>query len=316
VFSGIILKIVSTLCFTLMAAGVKWVGMSRAPGELLPVGQVVFSRSFFALIPVLIWIVLTVPLRQAISTARISGHIKRSLFGTCGMFFGFAALALLPLADATVIGYGAPLFVVVMAAFILKETVRIYRWSAVGIGFLGVVVAMAPHLAIFGGETVSFYGALLAFSGAIMAAFAMIEVRRLTATETTSAIVFYFSIFSSLAGAATFLLGWFIPSLAWDWPSLEETGKLIFIGIMGGLGQITLTAAYRRADTSVIAPFEYVSIVWAMTIGYVFFDHAPENAVLAGSAIVVAAGLFVIYRENQLGLERKRQMEASSLRPL
>jgi drug/metabolite transporter (DMT)-like permease len=316
VLSGIFLKIVSTLCFTLMAAGVKWLGAGRAPGEFFPVGQVVFSRSFFALVPVLIWIAMTAPLRQSIATKRIGGHIKRSLFGTCGMFFGFAALALLPLADATVIGYGAPLFVVVMAVFILKETVRIYRWSAVGIGFLGVVVAMAPHLAVFGGEAVSSQGALLAFAGAIMAAFAMVEVRRLTATETTSAIVFYFSVFSSLAGASTLFLGWAIPALAWDSPSLAEMGKLVLIGIMGGLGQITLTAAYRRADTSVIAPFEYVSIVWAMTIGYLLFDQVPENAVLAGSAIVVAAGLFVIYRENQLGLERKRQMEASSPRPL
>jgi drug/metabolite transporter (DMT)-like permease len=316
VFSGIALKVISTLCFTLMAACVKWLGLGHTSAQLPPVGQVVFFRSFFALLPVLIWIVWLGQMQEAVVTKRLSGHLRRSLVGVCGMFLGFAGLALLPLADATVISYASPLIVVMLAAFLLKERVRIYRWTAVLFGFAGVMVAMSPHLSVIGGQSVSGYGALLAFGGAVMAAFAMIEVRKLTATETTAAIVLYFSVFSSLIGLLTLPLGWLVPQLAWHWPNSHDAFILVLVGVFGGLGQITLTAAYRRADTSVIAPFEYVSIIWAMSVGYFAFGQLPERMVLIGSAIVVAAGLFVIFRENQLGIERKRQLEASSPRPV
>jgi drug/metabolite transporter (DMT)-like permease len=210
-----------------------------------------------------------------------------------------------------VISYASPLVVVMLAAFLLKEQVRIYRWSAVGIGFLGVVVAMAPHLSLGYGDAPSGAGAMLALAGAIFAAFAMIEVRRLTTTENTAAIVFYFSIFSSLIGLATLPIGRVAPEFGWTMPGLADWSILVLVGVMGGLGQITLTAAYRRADTSVIAPFEYVSIIWATAVGYFAFGDAPGSAILLGSAVIVASGLFVIYRENRLGLERKRQLEAS-----
>jgi drug/metabolite transporter (DMT)-like permease len=315
-FSGIAFKIVSTLCFTLMAASVKWLVAVQPSDQPFPVGQIVFGRSFFALIPVLIWIAWRGEMLSAMRTNNLVGHVRRSATGIFGMFFGFAGLALLPLADATVISYAAPMLVVALAAILLKEQVRIYRWSAIAIGFIGVVVAMTPHLAILEGEAVSAKGALLAFGGAAFAALAMIEVRRLTATETTAAIVFYFSIFSSLMGFLTFPLGWVVPSLGWIMPTAKELGILVLIGVCGGLGQITLTAAYRRADTSIIAPFEYVSIIWAMSVGFFAFGDVPEQALLIGSAIVVGAGLFVIYRENRLGIERRRQLEATPPRPL
>jgi drug/metabolite transporter (DMT)-like permease len=314
VLSGILLKILSTLCFTLMAASVKWLGLGHDPASMPPVGQIVFFRSCFALVPVLIWIIWQGEMRRAITTRNMLGHVRRSLIGIFGMFLGFTGLSLLPLADATVISYAAPLIVVMLAAFILKEQVRIYRWSAVGIGFLGVVVAMAPHLALFNGNAQSAQGALFAFGGAVMAAFAMIEVRRLTATESTAAIVFYFSVFSSLIGLATLALGWMLPHLAWQTPDWRDLLILILVGIFGGLGQITLTASYRFAETSVIAPFEYVSIIWATAIGYFAFGQVPERAVMIGSTFVVLAGLFVIYRENRLGLERRKQLEASPTR--
>jgi drug/metabolite transporter (DMT)-like permease len=316
VLPGILLKIVSTLCFTLMAASVKWLGLRHPGGDMFPVGQVVFCRSFFALIPVLIYIYWQGEMRAAVATRRIGGHLRRSLIGIGGMFCGFAGLALLPLADATVISYASPLIVVMLAALLLKETVRIYRWSAVGIGFLGVVVAMAPHLSVAARDALSTMGALLAFAGAVFAAIAMIEVRRLTSTENTAAIVFYFSLFSSLIGLLTLPLGVVVPAWSWAMPGLADWSILVLIGVLGGLGQITLTAAYRRADTSVIAPFEYVSIIWATAVGYVAFGDAPGEAIIVGSAVIVASGLFVIYRENRLGLERKRQLEAAPPRPV
>jgi drug/metabolite transporter (DMT)-like permease len=316
VLSGILLKVLSTLCFTMMAASVKWLGLGHLSGDGMPVGQIVFFRSFFALIPLLIWIAWQGEMSDAVVTRRIGGHLRRSLIGIGGMFAGFSGLALLPLADATVISFASPLIVVMLAALLLKEQVRIYRWSAVGIGFLGVVVAMSPHLSIASGEGPSALGAAFAFAGAVFAAFAMTEVRKLTATEKTAAIVFYFSLFSSLIGLLTLPVGLFSPSLAWQWPGFADFLILILIGVMGGLGQITLTAAYRRADSSIIAPFDYIAIIWASLIGYFAFDDAPGMAIMIGSAIIAASGLFVIYRENQLGLERKRQLEASPTRPV
>ncbi len=315
-FYGIVLKVLSTLCFTLMAASVKWLGMGLSALDMPPVGQVVFFRSFFALVPVLLWIRFQGQLRDAVVTSNLKGHVTRSMVGIFGMFFGFAGLAILPLADATVISYASPLFVIMLAAIFLKERVRAYRWTAVGIGFSGVVVAMSPHLAILGGDAVSAKGALFALIGAIMAAFAMVEVRKLTATDTTASIVFYFSLFCSVIGLLTLPLGFVLDGWAWVMPSLPNFAILMLVGVLGGLGQITLTAAYRRAETSVIAPFEYVSIIWATAVGFFAFGDVPQEAVIIGSAIVVIAGLFVIYRENRLGLERKRQLEASPPRPL
>ncbi len=252
-------------------------------------------------------------MRAELTTHNVRGHFQRGAVGIFGMFFGFAGLALLPLADATVISYASPLFVVALAALLLGETVRIYRWSAVLIGFVGVVVAMAPHLF---GPNVSPKGAAYALIGAIMAAFAMIEVRKLTRSETTGAIVFYFSLFCTLVGLLTWPLGFIVEGWRWHTPSLSDFALLVMVGVFGGLGQITLTASYRRADASVIAPFEYVSMLWAASIGYLAFREVPEATVAAGSVLVIASGLFVIYRENRLGLERRRQLESTPTRPV
>lgn len=309
---GIAFKLLSTLCFTAMAATVKWLGDGAALPGRIPVGQVVFFRSFFALAPVLAWLAWRGDMGAAVRTRAIGGHVRRSMVGIGGMFCGFAGLMLLPLADATAISYAMPLVTVILAALILKERVRIYRWTAVVIGMLGVLIAMGPHLSVTTGAVgdVSALGALLALMGAIFAGFATIEVRKLTRTDATPAIVFYFSAFSSLAGALTFGLGLFDPRQAWVLPTSPELAALVLIGLFGGLGQITLTSAYRHAGASTVAPFEYVSMLWAVVAGYLLFSDVPEGSVLVGAAIVTASGLFVIYRERQLGLERAAEREA------
>jgi drug/metabolite transporter (DMT)-like permease len=315
-FTGILLKIVSTLFFTLMATSVKWLGDGSVTGGRFPLGQVVFCRAFFAFLPILIWIYGSGNLKDAVATRSPVGHLRRSGFGMFGMFFGFAGLMLLPLADATTIGYAAPMFTVALAAFLLGERVRLYRWSAVGIGFIGVVVAMFPHLGTQGTADLSMLGAFCALAGAVFAALAMTEVRRLTATESTTAIVFYFAAYSTVIGLLTLPLGMLVPTQAWQWPAWHELLPLILVGFFGGLGQITLTSAYRLAPTSLVAPFEYVSLIWAMTIGILLFQDVPGPYLIAGSSIVVMAGLFVIWREAKLGLERKAQLAANPTRPV
>ena len=302
---GILLKVISAFAFTLMAATIKYVSVRY------PVGQLIFFRSFFAIIPLLIWMAFADTLINAVRTSNLRGHILRSVIGTTGMFAGFMALSYLPLSDAVAIGYAAPLMVVVLAAVLLKEVVRAYRWSAVGIGFIGVLIMLTPHLGVADPAMVSdgrITGAMLAIFGATCSAAATIQVRRLTMTERTGAIVFYFSLFAALIGLSSIVFGWRMPDL-WDF------GILVTIGILGGVGQILMTQSYRYGDASLIAPFEYTSMIWAVLLGWFVFGQLPEAAVLVGSMIVIAAGIFVIWREHRLGLARKKAAEMASQRP-
>jgi drug/metabolite transporter (DMT)-like permease len=153
-------------------------------------------------------------------------------------------------------------------------------------------------------------GAMFALAGAICSAGATIEVRRLTETETTGAIVFYFMMLTSLLGLATIALGWAMPRDGLDW------SLLILIGVLGGIGQILMTQSYRYADASLIAPFEYLQMIWAVALGWFVFGEFPLPVVMAGAGIVVAAGLFVIWREQKLGLlKAKSRTEARAASP-
>jgi drug/metabolite transporter (DMT)-like permease len=299
---GISLKVISALAFTLMSAVVKTLSVRY------PVGQLIFCRSFFALVPLIVWLSFQGPVLAAIRTTRLGSHIRRGLIGTCGMLCGFVSLKLLPLPDSIAIGYASPLLAVVLAAVVLKETVRIYRWSAVAVGFVGVLIMLSPHLnaatftKIASGGVAT--GAAFGLLGAFCSALAMTEVRRLTRSETTGAIVFYFTLLSSCAGLASIAFGWNWPFTAFD------AFLMVLMGILGGIGQILLTSSYRHGDASLVAPFEYTSMIWAVGLGYLLFGDIPQPIVLIGAAVVIAAGIFVIWREKQLGTLRPENREA------
>ncbi len=278
----------------------------RQMSSVYPTGELVFFRSAFALVPLVVWLAARRELPSAVRTANVTGHFKRGLIGGCGMFCGFLALTYLPLSEAVAIGYASPLFVVILAAFLLGESVRFYRWSAVLIGFVGVVIMLSPRLSL-GAAPVSStltLGAMFGLMGAMCSAGATIQVRRLTHTETTGAIVFYFSILTTMFGLSTALLGWVMPT----W---QDAAVLIGAGIMGGIGQILMTQSFRYAETSTIAPFEYTTMIWAVLLGWFVFHEWPAPSVLVGGAIVACAGIFVIWREHRLGLERRRAAEAA-----
>ncbi len=305
-FLGIALKVLSALAFTLMSAGVKTVSADY------PTGELVFFRSAFALVPLLAWLAWQGDLINAVRTSNIAGHLLRGLIGTCGMFAGFVALSYLPLPDAVAIGYAAPLMTVVLAAVVLKETVRAYRWTAVVIGFAGVLIMLTPHLnasalarGLAAGPAV---GVVFALFATFCAAGATIQVRRLTQTEKTGAIVLYFSLMTTVLGLATVVLGWRLPGPG-------DLALLVLTGILGGVGQILLTQSYRYADTSLLAPFEYTTIIWALLTGWFIFGQLPQTAVLYGGLIVSVAGLFVIWREHRLELIRVKDVEVASQRP-
>ncbi len=293
---AIMLKLVSVLVFTLMSTCIK------AVSPQIPPGEAVFFRSFFALVPIISYLVYEGALTTALVTTNPFGHLWRGSFGGLSMGLNFLALGLLPLPEVIAIGYASPLLATIFAAIFLSETVRLYRWSAVIAGLVGVLVVLSPRLTFLSQghmEGPEMIGALAVLGGATLGAAAMVTVRRLVQVERTPTIVFYFSVFTTIASLFTIPFGWPVPS-AW------QAVILVTAGLLGGVGQILLTESYRHGDTSTIAPFEYTSILFGLAIGYFLFDELPTPVMLAGVAIVIAAGMFIIYREHQLGLERAR----------
>ncbi len=292
---GITLKIASVLVFIIMASLIKFVSDS------VPPGQAVFFRSLFA-IPVIVgWLALRGELVRGLQTPAPMSHFWRGLAGTSAMMLGFAGLAYLPLPEVTAIGYAAPLLTVIFAAMFLGENVRVFRFSAVCVGLGGVLIVLSPRLSI--DNTLNHaeaLGAILVLTGAVFAALAQIFIRKMVATESTTAIVFYFSLSATCLSLITLPFGWVMPTL-------PQFSALMVAGVLGGIGQILLTSSYRHADASVVAPFEYASILFALVIGYWVFGEVPTRTMLIGASIIVLAGIVIILREHQLGLERARQ---------
>ena len=313
---GIGLKLASAFAFSLMSTTVK------LQSGAYPISQLVFFRSLFALGLLVVWLAFRGEFPGALVTRRPGGHLLRSLIGSAGMFASFLSLALLPLADATAIGFAAPLITVALAALLLGEQVRVFRWAAVAVGFAGVVVMLSDHLGV--GHAGSRLGVGAALTGAVASAFATIQTRRLVGTEQTGAIVFYFSLTTTLMGALALTA-----AAAWrpDWPLAEAMLAQRWIapdwsgflwlaatGVLGGFGQIFMTQSYRYADASIIACFDYTSMIFAASLSLLVFAVAPSPRILIGSAIVTAAGLFVIWRERRLGVVSAKARQAGPSR--
>lgn len=296
---GIFFKVISVCMFMAMASLVK------AASSEVPPGQAVFFRSFFALPIIIGWLAIRHELRHGWKTANPMGHVWRGLVGTTAMGLGFAGLGLLPLPEVTAIGYAAPLLVVIFAAMFLGEDVRAFRLSAVALGMVGVLIVLSPRLSVGASLNMSeTLGAVVVLMGAVMAALAQVFVRKLVATETTAAIVFWFTVTSSVMALFTLPWGWVVPSWA-------VALMLVMAGLLGGVGQIFLTSSYRYADASLVAPFDYTSMLLALVIGYFIFDEVPTGTMLIGAGIVIAAGVLIIWRERKLGLQRAQQRKAT-----
>lgn len=293
---GIALKLGSILLFTIMAALIKH-GL-----EVIPTGEAVFFRSFFAIPPIIIWAMWRGKLAEAFRVNDPLTHVSRGFFGVAAMACGFTALGLLPLPEAIAIGYAAPLMATGLAALILAERVGLFRWTAVCVGMFGVLVMLWPRMTILSGEEMANSQALggwIALMGAVMVAFATVYIRKMTRTETTLSIVFWFSVICTIASLTTVPLGWIVP----DWPLM---GMLILAGLLGGIAQIMMTESYRNADASTLAPLEYSSMVYGLAIGYLIFAEIPGWSVLIGASIVICAGILIIWRERRLGIDRAK----------
>jgi drug/metabolite transporter (DMT)-like permease len=291
---GIGLKVLSVLVFTLMAICVK-----AAAAEGIPPGERVFFRSFFAIPVIVVWLAWQHDLAHGLRTRLPMGHLWRGLVGSAGMGLNFTALGLLPLPEATALGFLAPLLIVIFAAMLLGEEIRAFRLTAVLVGLSGVLVMLAPRMTAFGdgGTSLETLGALAAILGAVCVALAQVFTRKLVHTEATAAIVFYFSLTATVLSLLTLPFGWVVPAP-------RDAAILVGAGILGGIGQILLTQSYRHAPTSVIAPFSYASMLFALIFGYALFGEVPTLPMLSGAALIVVAGLFILWREHRLGLQR------------
>ncbi|MCA0940416.1 DMT family transporter [Salipiger pacificus] len=288
---GIALKLTSVVLFVIMSAIVKSVS------DEVPIGEVVFFRSFFAIPVIFAWLVWTGKLKTGLKVASPMAHFLRGIIGGGAMAFSFAALGLLPLPEVTALDYAAPPLTVVFAALLLGEKVRLFRISAVFIGLLGVLVIMLPMLTVSEVSPAVLWGIGFVLTSAVLRALVQIHIRRMVQTEATSAIVFYFSLTTTVLSLLTLPFGWVMP----------EPGTLALLigtGLIGGVAQILLTSAYKGAEAALLAPFDYASILFAILIGYVVFEEVPTVLMLVGSAIVVSSGIAIILRERALGLKR------------
>lgn len=298
---GIALKLGSVLVFIVM------VSMIKATAAHVPAGQAVFFRSAFAIPVIVVWLMLTRELSTGLRAKSPMGHVWRGFAGTCAMGLGFAGLAYLPLPEVTAIGYAAPLLTVIFAAMFLGEDVRLFRLSCVALGMAGVLIVLSPRLTVLDGTAshAEAFGAMLVLGGAVFAALAQVFVRKLVQTEKTPAIVFYFSLTATVLSLATLPFGWV-------WPTAMEAALLIGAGILGGLGQILLTSSYREADASLVAPFDYASMLFALAIGWFIFAEVPSRTMLIGAALIICAGILIIWRERRLGKDRAQQRKVTT----
>jgi len=274
---GIASMLLCVLIFGIMDALVK------LAAEHHPTGQIIFFRNFFAFLP-LYFFIRRAGVRAVLRTRYVTQHVVRSITGASSMALTFLAFALMPLADAVAIGLSAPIFLTALSVPLLGERVGWRRWSAVGVGFIGILVITRPGSGVFG------LVALLPLGSAVLYAVAMIQIRKVATREPAATMAFYFTLCAALLGAA---------SLPWQWvtPSPIMWVCLISIGILGGLAQMALTEAYRRAPVSVVAPFEYSALLVAAVLGFTIWGQIPDPFVWLGAGIVVASGLYILRRE-------------------
>jgi drug/metabolite transporter (DMT)-like permease len=283
---GILLRIGATTCFGFMAASIK---LGYAAGVSTP--ELVFYRFAFGLPPLLAWVAIARD-RGVWRTERPLAHAWRAAAGLATMALAFSALKYLPLAESTSIGFAAPLFAVMLSALVLGEPVGRHRWSAVIVGFLGVLVVMRPQ-----GSNLPPVGLLLAIVAAFGVGVTTITIRQIGRTEATRTTVFWFTFLSMVATGL--LLPWF--GAAHD---LRTWEILLAVGTFGGIAQLLLTSSLRFASVPVVVPFDYSQLLWAVLLGWFLFGSRPPETTWTGAAIIIASGLYTVYREHRLGRDK------------
>ncbi|MFQ1702038.1 DMT family transporter [Loktanella agnita] len=272
---GIALRLLSGLLFAVMVIAVKMLS------ESVPLGEIVFFRSAFALIPLVIFLRLRDEFPAGLRTQRPWGHMLRSGFGALAMFTSFAAIARLPVAEATLIGYLSPVLTAIAGVLLLGERATIYRVGGIALGLAGVAALFGPQLG--GGTFDARHLAGLGFGvvTAVLTSLALAMTRSLARTgESPGAIAFYFALCAALAGLLTLPGGWVMPSA-------QTLALLMLAGLFGGFAHIAMTLAFRYAEASRLAPFEYVALIWAMLADLVIFGLPLASAFLVALPLLL-----------------------------
>ena len=217
-------------------------------------------------------------------------QIIRPAFLVCSISSLFIGLTYLPIAEATVIGFVAPLFITALSVPILKEHVDIHRWSAVSIGLVGVIIIIRP------GGDLWHLASVMPLLGALFFALFQIITRLLAATERTHATLFY----TGLGGLAWSSL---IVPFVWVTPSITHIFVFLSTGAMGAMAHLCMISAFDRAEASLLAPYNYTKLIWVSVLGYLIFNDVPSLDMWIGAIIIVSAGFYVLYREKNINLK-------------
>jgi drug/metabolite transporter (DMT)-like permease len=292
------LRLVAVAGLSTMSMIVK---LASESGIRLP--EIMFWRQLTAIPVVLIWVMFGAGF-QSLKTQRFGLHIQRAAFGAVGMFCTFGAIVLLPLAEATTLGFTVPIFATLLSALVLREHVGIHRWTAVIIGFIGVLIVVQP-----GSGGFPLKGALVGLTASLMIAIISIQLRDMGRTEAPATTVFYFSLLSTLVLGALH----FIPPpvaaramLAWAPGSYDSYQWLLIagLGLFGGLGQIALTATLKFAPISTVVGMDYTSLIWSTAYGMLIWGVLPSVSTWVGAPIIIASGLYIAWREHRLSIEK------------
>ena len=283
---GIALRILSGF----LAAGMFVV--VKAVSDDVPLGEIVFFRSFFALIPLVIFLWARREFPQGLATKRPFAHLLRSGFGALALFTSFAALARLNVAEAILVAQLAPVFMAIAAVFLLSERITIWRGGGVALGFAGVVALVWPELAADSTSDARLMGYVLGLLSAILTALALIMVRSLNRTESPGAIALYFVLASMLGALLTLPFGWVMP----DGRTLA---LLIAAGLFGGFAHIAMTLAFRYAEASRLAPFEYLALLWPVAADLLIFKLPLSTSFLLAAPLVLAGAALAAAESRQ-----------------
>jgi drug/metabolite transporter (DMT)-like permease len=282
---GILCFVLSVFLFSMLNVIVKHLSTGYS------ILQITFFRCLFALIPAMMMAAAMGGV-QKLKTKRIGGHLGRAFAGTTSMIFFFYAFHLMPLAEAQAIGFSGPIFVALLSILILKEQVGPHRWGAIIAGFIGVMVMINPVGAMTGNHHVNMLGAGSALLSAFLYGFSMIGMRSLAQTESIVTSVLYFSIFSTIGTALA------LP-FVWKAPAFEDFALFIASGLIAVLSQTFMTRAYQYASAAVVSPFTYTSMIWAALFGWMFWSEVPSPTIWYGAVIVIASGLYILWRETR-----------------
>ena len=276
---GVLYGIASVACFAMMDACVKWL-------DQFPVGEVLFARFFFGLIPILM-LVPRSEIKTFYKTSRPKLHAFRAVSGTFAIVALFIALREIPLADVVSLTFGGPIFVTLGSIFFLSEKVGFRRWSAVFIGFIGMLLIVKPAYQ----ELNIYYIFPIIFC--IFFACVALSIRSLSTTEPNYRIALYFSLLSMFVGLFTLPFGWVVPSKF-------ELFLLIFTGIIGSYANILLTVSLRIAEASLVTPTKYLNLVFAILLGYFIWGEIPKILTLLGATLIIVSSIIIFVRESKL----------------